>query len=68
MCAWQRRPRVPSGRAEEARVEFTDQLVAKSRAFPTTGCAYSFPSAAESDRYHYGNEQYPGALLLVLQG
>ena len=29
------------------------------------GCAFSLPEADELDRYHYGNAEYPGALLLV---
>ncbi|MGB5812234.1 MAG: hypothetical protein WBG86_16980 [Polyangiales bacterium] len=46
-------------------VPIADQFVAKSRAIPSMACAYSFPGAEESARYAYGNEHYPGALLLA---
>ncbi len=42
-----------------------DRFIATSRQIGCRGCAFSFPDPAELDRYRYGNEAYPGALILL---
>lgn len=42
-----------------------DSFIGASRSIRCGGCAFSFPDANELDRYRYGNDEYPGALVLV---
>lgn len=58
-------PRLPPATAAEARFGAADSFIAASRAIRCSGCAFSFPLHAELDRYRYGNDEHPGALLLV---
>ncbi|MEM7434764.1 MAG: hypothetical protein AAF436_06390 [Myxococcota bacterium] len=58
-------PVMDAGLAPEKRAAAADAIIADSRRCPTSAAAYSFPSPAETDRYHYVNDEYPGALVLV---
>ncbi|MDH3726834.1 MAG: hypothetical protein OER77_04835 [Myxococcales bacterium] len=58
-------PKLQEGLTEAQRRILADDLIAASRSIPSHGCAYSFPDPGELARYRYGNNERPGALLLV---
>jgi hypothetical protein len=58
-------PRLHAPYSGRRRFEAASGFVAQSRSIPCSGCAFSFPDPGELDRYRYGNDEYPGALLLA---
>jgi hypothetical protein len=42
-----------------------DSFIVASRSIRCSGCAFSFPNARKLDGYRYGNDEHPGALILV---
>lgn len=58
-------PRLPMSLSAKKRFEVADSFIGASRGIRCRGCAFSFPDAHELARYRYGNDEYPGALLLV---
>jgi hypothetical protein len=58
-------PRLPASFSAKERFEAADSFIGASRSIRSRGCAFSFPDADEIARYRYGNEEHPGALLLL---
>jgi hypothetical protein len=58
-------PRLAAPSRARRRFEAADGFIGRSRSIRCNGCAFSFPEADELHQYHYGNAEYPGALLLV---
>jgi len=58
-------PRLPAFLSPEERFEAADSFIGASRSVRCSGCAFSFPDLHELPRYRYGNEEHPGALLLL---
>jgi hypothetical protein len=58
-------PRLPRSLPAGERFATADSFIGASRSIRCSGCAFSFPDARELDRYRYGNDEHPGALLLV---
>jgi hypothetical protein len=58
-------PRLPPSLPAGERFATADSFIGASRSIRCSGCAFSFPDARELARYRYGNDEHPGALLLV---
>ena len=58
-------PRLPPSLPAWERFATADSFIGASRSIRCSGCAFSFPDARELDQYRYGNDEHPGALLLV---
>jgi hypothetical protein len=58
-------PRLAPSLSVDGPFAAADSFIAASRAIRCRGCAFSFPDAQELDRYRYGNDVYPGAMVLV---
>lgn len=58
-------PRLKVSLSAKERFEAADTFIGASRSIRCSGCAFSFPDTHELARYRYGNEEHPGALLLV---
>ena len=56
-------PRLAPSLSVDAPFAAADTFIAAGRAVRCRGCAFSFPDAQEIDRYRYGNDVYPGAML-----
>jgi hypothetical protein len=61
----QARARDAADHDEGERFATADSFIGASRSIRCSGCAFSFPDVRELDRYRYGNDEHPGALLLV---